>query len=356
MAKPFNPRSLHPHPWGTLMIAFALLLAAMAAFLASTIQMRLWVRGLFWVGGAGALAGATIYAVSGADHRGFFQLLEDALRNAGDPSKSVIWQSVTANHRNMSAHMLPLADVLLVIGTLAGLVALLAFTKGERLERLVRPVLIGLIGAVLGGVFTLGVQALGLGDLVKQRAYPASFTAEDTSNKVYDGDTFQLGEFSLRLYGADAPELEQKCIDSRFSVTPCGREARAQLHKRLREQVYLCRVETRGRDARAQDSFGRPLVRCHNANGEELAPALISAKWAKEYRQGEPTPDTTSTQLVAGDAMVVAGERCTLQPRVWRRNKHKQQLMQDGAAAQNREWTEQLLAQCLPRPNSDNPR
>jgi hypothetical protein len=356
------------------MISFALLLAAMAAFLASTIQTRLWVRGLFWIGGASALAGATYFVLGGGDHRGFFQLLEDALRNTGRLQQSVIWQSVKANHRNVSEHMLPLADVLLVIGTLAGLVALLAFTKGERLEKLVRPVLIGLMGAVFGGVLTLGVQALGLGGLAKNRSYAVYITKEKINDAILDGDTFRFGEISLRLYGVDAPEIDQICIDQELRPTKCGEIAKGLLADLMQDTLYLCEVEVNGND-RPQDALGRPLVTCHDPNTRPHQPQAHLARrirdlgWAENYQQRRRDVRFITT-LSPEHVLPIADGTCTVSPRVWRRNESARAcLLKDQCDRPG--WKQELIDVCdtvreeTPRPpspweekpiNSDNPR
>lgn len=331
------------------MIAFALLLAAMAAFLASTIQTRLWLRGLLWVGGAGALTGATYYAATGGDHRGFLQLLDDAVRNADSLNKSVIWQSINANHREMSGQMLPLADALLVIGTLAGIVALLAFTKGERLEKLVRPVLYGLIGAVIGGVFTLGVQALGLGGLVKNRSYAVYIPSTAIEDAIIDGDTFKFGEISLRLYGVDAPEIDQVCINADLTPTKCGKDAKDKLAELMQDTLYLCTVEVNKNDV-PQDSLGRPLVSCQRPDTPAdtppvfLADQLKTSQWVASYKQ-RGSDVRFITTLEAEHVLPLANDQCTVSPRVWRRNEIARSCLMNKQCIQPN-WKEDLLRLC----------
>src|ERR1700751_5698505 len=48
---------------------------------------------------------------------------------------------------------------------------------------------------------------------------------------VRDGDTIQLGDVTYRLDGADAPELDQVCIDDHADPFACGLDAREQLAK-----------------------------------------------------------------------------------------------------------------------------
>jgi endonuclease YncB( thermonuclease family) len=46
---------------------------------------------------------------------------------------------------------------------------------------------------------------------------------------VRDGDTIQVGDVAYRLDGADAPELDQVCIDDHADPFACGVDAREEL-------------------------------------------------------------------------------------------------------------------------------
>ena len=57
---------------------------------------------------------------------------------------------------------------------------------------------------------------------------------------VRDGDTIQLGDVTYRLDGADAPELDQVCIDDHADPWSCGLDAREQLTKLIGGRTVHC--------------------------------------------------------------------------------------------------------------------
>ncbi|HLG83724.1 MAG TPA: thermonuclease family protein [Bradyrhizobium sp.] len=57
---------------------------------------------------------------------------------------------------------------------------------------------------------------------------------------VRDGDTIQLGDVTYRLDGADAPELDQVCIDDHADPFACGLDAREQLTKLIGGRTVHC--------------------------------------------------------------------------------------------------------------------
>jgi endonuclease YncB( thermonuclease family) len=63
---------------------------------------------------------------------------------------------------------------------------------------------------------------------------------------VKDGNTIQLAETTYRLDGADAPELDQICIDDHADSWSCGVDARDRLAKLVGAHVVHC--EDRGPD------------------------------------------------------------------------------------------------------------
>jgi endonuclease YncB( thermonuclease family) len=57
---------------------------------------------------------------------------------------------------------------------------------------------------------------------------------------VHDGNTIQLGDITYRLDSADAPELDQICIDDHADPWSCGIEARDQLTKLINGRNVSC--------------------------------------------------------------------------------------------------------------------
>lgn len=69
---------------------------------------------------------------------------------------------------------------------------------------------------------------------------PVLGTTHAASAVVRDGDTIQLGDVAYRLDGADAPELDQVCIDDHADPFACGLDAREQLNKLIGGRSVHC--------------------------------------------------------------------------------------------------------------------
>ena len=92
--------------------------------------------------------------------------------------------------------------------------------------------------------------------------------------RVIDGDGFSLHGQSVRLWGIDAPELDQTC-DRAGETYPCGLQARDALKTALRGAVPRCESVNR-------DQHGRTIARCSVA-GDDLAGSLVRQGWALDW-------------------------------------------------------------------------
>ncbi len=92
--------------------------------------------------------------------------------------------------------------------------------------------------------------------------------------RVVDGDTLQLMGERVRLFGIDAPEAGQICLDAAGRGWDCGSFATAAL-------VALTATETRceGQD---RDRYGRLVARCY-AGRADIGAALVEAGAAFAY-------------------------------------------------------------------------
>lgn len=324
-----------------------LLVVAMAAFVASTVQMRLLFRSVAWGVGAVMLVGSIIVAFSRPGRRGFFRVLEDAAQNAADPSQSVLAQSFARNGGQIIGDLIAILDIFLIVGVILGIVALVAFTPGEKLEKAARPVMYGLIGAVFGGALALTVASLGLGDVVKQRLY----AAEITDDKIQDGDTFWIGEYSLRLYGVDAPELDQVCLSRSGSFISCGELVRGQLAEIVRGKLVTCTAADLTGAGIPKESFGRPLVNCYiqeNGGPIDLAKTLVSQGLAFPY-PGFEKAYLKETAIARANPLGFASS-CTLQPSAWRSSPQYASIFEQRNARRISEIpAENLVAGCANR-------
>ncbi|MGL4406723.1 MAG: thermonuclease family protein [Notoacmeibacter sp.] len=58
--------------------------------------------------------------------------------------------------------------------------------------------------------------------------------------RAMDGDSLRLGDEEIRLWGIDAPELQQQCRNTQGSFA-CGREAQKQLKKLITNVNLVCK-------------------------------------------------------------------------------------------------------------------
>jgi len=306
----------------------ALLVLGLFLFLGSTRQGRLSIRAAIWSCGSAALVAAVALVAIDGEHSGLFRAAIDLIENWRDPSQSVLAQSLSRNGPNIGRFVLPLLDLFLLLAAVLGLLTALAFTRGERIEKIVRPMAIGLIGAIAGGVLALSVVGTGFGAPVAQRTYSNFVSASD----VQDGDTFWIGETSVRLLGADAPEGRQICRRA-GEVEQCGQQARDHLRGLLNNALVTCHVRENSR-GRTRESFGRPLVTCSAirerrrddagriTQGPEriadVARKMIADGYAVEFRSNQTSYLAAATRSQNLNAGLTTA--CSLAPSVWRRD------------------------------------
>ncbi|MGQ0533063.1 MAG: hypothetical protein ACT4OF_10300 [Caulobacteraceae bacterium] len=294
-------------------LALALLVAALAVFWLSTRQFKQPWRLLIWLAGAILLALSVWHLANAHNHFGLFRALADAWDHRDDFANSVLVQAFSRNASSVTGFIPQLLDLFVVVAAVIGGFALLAFTRGERIEGALRPSIFVLWGFMAGAVTALAVVAIGFGGQVRQRGYFGQLTQAD----VHDGDTFWIGEMPLRLWGVDAPELTQVCR----GVEDCGGAARQQLLAIVGDGLLRCEQKQR-RSGSYVESFGRPLVQCWVRNeGEpefDLGRALIERGYAVQYG-GDDSFGYADAEVHGFTSGIMTG--CSLAPEVWRRNR-----------------------------------
>ncbi len=106
-------------------------------------------------------------------------------------------------------------------------------------------------------------------------AFPAA--ALEGRARAVDGDTLRLGGETVRLFGIDAPERDQTCLDANGRGWPCGTWARDRLSELLRGRTILCEGVDR-------DRGGRLVARCA-AGGRDIGAELVALGAAEAYRR-----------------------------------------------------------------------
>jgi endonuclease YncB( thermonuclease family) len=88
-------------------------------------------------------------------------------------------------------------------------------------------------------------------------------------NVVYmDGDTLKVDDTEFRLFGIDAPELNQTCTKADGKEWACGRAAQARLKALVARRVIEC-------EPRGKDRFGRTVSICGTSGVPDLGEALV---------------------------------------------------------------------------------
>jgi endonuclease YncB( thermonuclease family) len=93
---------------------------------------------------------------------------------------------------------------------------------------------------------------------------------------VTDGDGFRIGGERVRLWGIDAPELDQQCSRDRTAY-PCGIDARDALGRLLDGGTPSCQ-------RLYEDLYGRTVARCSVA-GVDLGAEMVRLGWAVDFRR-----------------------------------------------------------------------
>jgi len=143
---------------------------------------------------------------------------------------------------------------------------------------------------------------------------------ESGSFTAVDGDSLRKDGKDYRLHAIDAPELFQTCWRADGSEYDCGRAARDELRRLVRNAGVTCRVLD-------TDRYGRSVAEC-TAGGVSLNDAMVRAGWAVAYtRHGL---DHAAAQDEARAARRGIWQGRFVQPEQWR-SAHRNALMQPGA-------------------------
>lgn len=106
---------------------------------------------------------------------------------------------------------------------------------------------------------------------------PQDYPAIYTTARVISGDTLNVGGRYLRLFGVDAPEMNQSCADGHGRSYACGQQAAAWLSSWLQDNELECRIMEK-------DAKGNMVGVC-SLGDYDIGAALVNAGWAVAYEQ-----------------------------------------------------------------------
>ena len=94
--------------------------------------------------------------------------------------------------------------------------------------------------------------------------------------RVIDGDTIEIGSVRIRLFGLDAPESAQSCLEG-SRRWPCGEQATRALVGRIDGESVAC-------EERDRDRYGRVVAVCRHG-AQDVNAWLVREGWGMAYRR-----------------------------------------------------------------------
>lgn len=138
----------------------------------------------------------------------------------------------------------------------------------------------------------------------------------DAQIVTIDGDSLRASNgIEYRLFGIDAPELQQTCKEANGKSWLCGREAKARLATIMKRGNVNCQ-------ARAKDRFGRIVAICSAEGVPDIAEAIVRNGYAialvfatRNYQDAQVEAEVAKRGMWRGSFEVPAAWRAA-HPRV----------------------------------------
>ena len=108
-------------------------------------------------------------------------------------------------------------------------------------------------------------------------ALAESRTAIIGAIQVIDGETLEIQNQRIKLWGVDAPELNQTCKNGQDAGYDCGKEAASALSQWLTE-LQPVRCEPRG-----NDNSGNTIAICYTSTGDDIAGWMVRNGYAIDW-------------------------------------------------------------------------
>ncbi len=110
-----------------------------------------------------------------------------------------------------------------------------------------------------------------------------------------DADSILYNNKDVRLFGIDAPEYHQTCINAKGKKYNCGKIATRHLESLLKKPVN-CKEITK-------DRYKRPIVVCDDVNKEMVLSGWALSYYSAKYKQQEKIAKENKRGLWQGKFM-----------------------------------------------------
>lgn len=118
--------------------------------------------------------------------------------------------------------------------------------------------------------------------------------------RVVDGDTLVIDHVHIRIFGIDAPEAAQFCLDSRKMAYACGGVATAAMDRLTAGRVISCYP-------RDTDRYGRTVAVCRTGD-LDLGREMVREGWAVSFRRYSRDYDQAEADARADHRGMWAGQ------------------------------------------------
>jgi endonuclease YncB( thermonuclease family) len=290
-------------------LAFVLLIAALVLFIVSTRQWAIWIRGCVWGGGLLLLLLGWFALGNSERDPELARAVGDFFANIGNPGESLLFRVLGQSRGVIGQTVLSLFDIFVVLGIFVAILALIAFSPGEAMEKVIRPIMAGMIGAVVGCLLALAVVGAGFGWSEELNTYED----EVGPATVLSGDELWLNRTIVQMRGIEAPEPEQICRFNR-DAQQCGDEATRALRRILEGTYVTC---TRAGEV-SDDPRAVRYVTCQ-AQRQGGRPFDVAARIVQEgYAANEGQGGYQQEAAEARTARRGMTQSCVLRPAVWK--------------------------------------
>lgn len=144
---------------------------------------------------------------------------------------------------------------------------------------------------------------------------------------VRSGYLFQIGRHFVKLYGIDAPDPAQSCVDKRGEWYNCGRKSKMMLERLILGKRLICQVA-------GGDYKGNFIATC-KLRDVDVGASMLTAGWAVADRTATPVYIPYEDEAHRNKAGLWAGKFVA----PWdARHKHKQQEQTAAGQSQKGFW------------------